>query len=234
MTGSGDDPGEPPLGSGSDAHGAGATLDAGWIDTDVREEFPQLRLVSVVQPTLAGRSPKELRDRLKLLSNRFTGAHAITMRRRPIPQAYRVFFRHIGLDPDATRTPIEAAALDRLWRGGFRAKGRLEAAVLIGLIETGVPVWALDDDRVDGPLGIRPAQAGERLGTGELASDLPEGRLVVADAARPVAVLFGDLAPSHAADRSTVRARIFSVQVAGVPSIHVEEALWTTVEALAL
>src|SRR3712207_7842099 len=37
------------------------------------------------------------------------------------------------------------------------------------LIETGVPVWALDDAKVDGPLGIRPAADDERLGRGELA-----------------------------------------------------------------
>ena len=205
----------------------------GWVDVDLRDEFPELRLVSVVQTTWPGRSPRELRERLKVLSNRFHGSDAVSLRRRPVPHAYRVFFRHIGLDPDTTRTPVEAAAMERLMRGGFAAKGRLESSLLIALVETGVPLWAFDDDHVDGPLGLRPAQAGERLGTGELAPDLPEGRLVVADAVGPIAVLFGDIAESHAPSRETERARLFTVQVSGVPSIHVEEALWTAATALA-
>ena len=45
-------------------------------------------------------------------------------------------------------------------------------------METGVPVWALDADRVEGELGLRPAQRGERLGEGEYAADVPAGRLV--------------------------------------------------------
>lgn len=216
-----------------DRPGTEPRFEEGWIDADVREEFPELKLLSVVQTTWPGRSPRELRERLRILSNRFGGADAVNLRRRPVPHAYRVFFRHIGLDPDTTRTPVEAAAMERLMRGGFSAKGRLEASLLIALVETGVPLWALDDDEIDGPLGIRPAQAGERLGVGEVAPDLPEGRLVVADAARPVGVLFGDLATSHATSRATQTTRIFTVQVAGVPSIHVEEALWTAASALA-
>ena len=46
-----------------------------------------------------------------------------------------------------------------------------------------MPVWALDADRVEGELGIRPAQRGERFGEGEYASDIPAGRLLLADAA---------------------------------------------------
>ena len=42
------------------------------------------------------------------------------MRERPIPWAYRVFFRQIGLDPDRTRTPVEQLALDRLHDGAFK------------------------------------------------------------------------------------------------------------------
>ena len=120
----------------------------------------------------------------------------------------------------------------RLRHGGFKSRGLLADALLLAVIETGVPVWALDDARVDGPLGVRPAAAGERLGRGELANDVVPGRLVVADADGPVAPLFGDLPAEHAVSRDTTAMRLFSVQAPGVPGIHVEEALWTCTEAL--
>ena len=70
-----------------------------------------------------GRSPEPVRRRLRDLSDRFYGAHAIHMRERPIPWAYRVFFRQIGLDPDRTRTPVEQLALNRLHDGAFKSRG---------------------------------------------------------------------------------------------------------------
>ena len=64
-----------------------------------------------------------MRRRLRDLSDRFYGSQAIRLRERPIPWAYRVFFRQIGLDPDRTRTPVEQLALDRLHDGGFKSNG---------------------------------------------------------------------------------------------------------------
>ena len=52
-----------------------------------------------------------------------------------------------------------------------RSRGPLDDALLVALVETGVPVWALDAARLDGPLGLRGARAGERLGEGEYAAD---------------------------------------------------------------
>jgi DNA/RNA-binding domain of Phe-tRNA-synthetase-like protein len=207
-------------------------LEEGWVARELAEEHPDLRVVSTTAPAPGSRSSRALRERLALLADRFHGARALTMRREPVPAAYRVFFRHVGLDPDVQRTPIEAAALDRLLQGGFTSRGMLDDALLIAVVETGVPVWALDADRVDGPLGLRGAQAGERLGEGEYAPDLPLGRLVVADASAPVAVLFGDIAPSRQPGRDTKLLRLFTVAVPGVPALHVEEALFGCADAL--
>ena len=55
------------------------------------------------------------------LSNRWGGAHAVGLRQRPVPAAYRVFFRHIGLDPDVVRTPVEEAMFARMMQGGFHS-----------------------------------------------------------------------------------------------------------------
>jgi DNA/RNA-binding domain of Phe-tRNA-synthetase-like protein len=212
--------------------GGDPALEEGWVDRELALEFPELRLASVVAPAPGRRSPSALRERLALLADRFHGARALTLRREAVPHAYRVFFRHIGLDPDAQRTPVEAAALDRLVHGGFVSRGPLEDALLVAVVETGVPVWALDDARVDGPLGLRAAREGERLGEGEYAADLAPGRVVVADAGAPVAVLFGDVAPSRAPGRASTSLRLFAVAVPGVPALHVEEALFGCADAL--
>ena len=204
----------------------------GWCAREVEQELPGLALLSTHvevgrSGSLTGASPADLLSRLREKSNRFRGANAVAVRREPVPSAYRVFFRQIGLDPEVVRTPIEAAVFDRMMHGGFISAGLLQDVLLIALLDTGVPVWALDAERVDGPLGIRASAKGERLGRGEDASELPEGRLVVADAAAPLAVLFGELAAAHAARSRSSRLVLFAVQVAGVPELYAEEALWS-------
>src|SRR6185436_7942993 len=111
----------------------------------------------------SGRSPRGLKQRLAVLSDRFAGPQAVTFRTKPIPWAYRVFYRHIGLDPDEQPTPPEQAVLDRMLKGGFVSRNLLDDALTIAMIESGVPVLAFDADRVDGGLAIRPCLAGETL-----------------------------------------------------------------------
>ncbi len=208
------------------------SLDDGWVDAALAAEFPELRLATLAVVCRPGRSPPGLRRRLGMEAERMNGARAIRLRTDPVPSAYRVFYRLIGLDPDATRTPIEEAALQRLVHGGYESGGLVDDALLLGLIETGVPIYAVDDRTLDGPVGLRPARTGERLGRGETANDLPPGRLVLADSSRPVGVLFGELAPENRVTRASRRLRLLAVGVAGVPAIHVEEALWACAEAL--
>jgi DNA/RNA-binding domain of Phe-tRNA-synthetase-like protein len=171
---------------------------------------------------------RQLRD----LSNRYRGGGVVAMRTKPVPQAYRAFFRQIGLDPDVRRIPSEEVAVARLIQGGFRSVDHIADACLVALIETGVPVWALDADRLEGEVGLRGAERGERLGGGEYAHELPAGRLVLADDAGPVGVLFGALAPGRGVGPRTTRITLLALQVAGVPDIHVEEALWTVADAI--
>lgn len=204
----------------------------GFIEPRVRDEFPGLALAWTtleVEPRAA--SPRSVSGRLRHLSNRWQGSSVVAMRTQPIPHAYRTFFRQVGLDPDATRIPSEEAAVNRLLHGGFRSVGLLSDALLIALVETGVPVWALKADRVDAAgLGIRTSVAAEPFGTPE--QPLAAGRLIVADGSIPQAILFGPLAPGHEADRGTRRLALFSIGVPGVPAIHLEEALWSCAEIL--
>jgi DNA/RNA-binding domain of Phe-tRNA-synthetase-like protein len=196
------------------------------IDPAVAEEFPDLALHTLTLEARSGSSPHEVRERLRALSDRFRGPQAIALRQQPIPWAYRVFFRHIGLDPDKDRTPVEALALERLKHGGFRSRSLLDDALTIAVMETGVPIWAFDADRLEGELRVRPAGAADE------SPWIPQGRLVVADDAGPVAVLFGELAPGRGVTPDTTRITLFSVQVAGVPEIHVEEGLWVVSDIL--
>jgi DNA/RNA-binding domain of Phe-tRNA-synthetase-like protein len=203
----------------------------GWCAREVEQELPGLRLLGMQvdvarKGSLTGDSPQDVAERLRELSNRFRGATAVGVRREPVASAYRVFFRQIGLDPEVVRTPIEQAVLERMIKGGFLSGGLLADVLLIALIDTGVPVWALDAERVDGPLGIRAAAEAERFGRADGAPVLPAGRLVVADASAPLAILFGELASDAAPTGASRRLALFAVQVAGVPELYVEEALW--------
>jgi DNA/RNA-binding domain of Phe-tRNA-synthetase-like protein len=203
----------------------------GFVDPRLRAEFPGLGLTWMTLECRSRRSPNWVRQRLRELSDRVHGASVVAMRTQPIPHAYRVFFRHIGLDPDAVRIPSEEAAVARLLRGGFESKDLLADALLIALVETGVPVWALNGDLVEaGGLGVRITGRGELFGT--VTQPLAPGRLVVADARRVHALLFGSIAPGHGAESGTERITVFAVGVDGVPAIHVEEALWTCGEVL--
>jgi DNA/RNA-binding domain of Phe-tRNA-synthetase-like protein len=191
----------------------------GLVEPLVHDEFPGLRMRWTVLQARPQASSRELQRRLRGLSDRYRGAGVVAMRTQPIPHAYRTFFRQVGMDPDATRIPSEEAAVNRLLHGGFRSQGLVEDALLIALVETGVPVWALRAELVDaGGLGIRTSLSGEVLG--REGPPLGQGRLVVADARQIHALLFGSVAPDHQGDARSRHLMLFSVGVPGVPAIH--------------
>jgi DNA/RNA-binding domain of Phe-tRNA-synthetase-like protein len=154
------------------------------------------------------------------------------MRQRPIPWAYRVFFRQIGLDPDQTRTPIEELALERMKKGAFVSQSQLDDALTIAIVETGVALRAFDADRLQGRLGIRASAPGEALEGRP--GELPSETLVIADEQRPVGLLFGATAEGRGVDPKTGRITVLAVGVKGVPEIAVEEALWVARAALSV
>ena len=210
-----------------------AAIERGPVAAGLRADFPELQVLSCVVSAPRGRATDAgTRERLALLAARMRGGRAVELRREPVPAAYRVFFRHIGIDPDDTRTPVEEAAITRLVEGGHRSRGPLPDALLLALLDTGVLVNAFDADRLAGAPGLRPAAAGERLGSGPDAQPLGSGRLVLADGRRALGALFGDQAADVVPSRRSATLRLTAVQVPGVPSIHVEEALWTCQESL--
>ncbi len=201
-----------------------AIPDVGWVAPALSDEFPGLAVRVLVIDGGARSSPRPVRARLAELSNRFTGATVVNLRHQPIPWAYRVFFRHVGLDPDTERTPVEAVALERMKQGGFVSHNVVDDAVTIAVAESGVSLQAFDADRLEGRVGIRSAAPGEQL-PGRV-TPLEPGTLVLADESRPIAFLFGAASTDHVVGKRTRRTALVAVQVQGVPDISVEEAMW--------
>jgi DNA/RNA-binding domain of Phe-tRNA-synthetase-like protein len=203
-------------------------LATGAVEPELAAEFPGLAIHWVALEAGSGRSPQAVRQRLKEMSNRLSGPRAVQMRQEPVPWAYRVFFRQVGIDPDQRRTPIEQLVLDRLQHGGFRSRNLLDDAIDIAVFETAVPIIAFDADRVEGGLGLRVSREGELMG--EAGRPLSRGQIVIADRERALAVLFADLDPDCGVAPRTERMLLAAVQVEGVPDISIEEALWTVAE----
>jgi DNA/RNA-binding domain of Phe-tRNA-synthetase-like protein len=193
-------------------------MEAARVADRLRAEFPGLALLARRVVATPGRSPAALRDQLDTLANRWRGPQAIALRGQPVVHAHRVFFRHVGIDPDVQRVPQEAAIVRRLVDGGFRSHGLPADALTLALVETGVGVWALDADRVTGALELR-AQ--------------PDGALVIADDAAIVAPLFHDPPRDRAPSRTTSTLLLYAVLVPGVPPLFAQEALDLAVELLA-
>jgi hypothetical protein len=149
------------------------------------------------------RSPRDLRRRLHALSDRLTGAHAITQSTRAIPQAYR------RLAPERP-SPAEELALKRLVRGQYRSRGLLHDALLVATVDTEVGLWALDADRVHGV---------PHVGDG-----------VIEDGAGPIADWFAD--PGYVT-RATRRLVLYALVPIGVPDGAAEEALRIAAELIA-
>jgi hypothetical protein len=202
----------------------------GWVAPHIASEFPGLGISWVEVEAEPGKSPEPVRQRLRELSDRTYGAQAIRLRERPIPWAYRVFYRQIGLDPDRTRTPVEQLTLDRLHDGGFRSNGMPADALNIAIVETGVALRAFDADRIDGGLCIRDSAPGEALAgqPGELAT----GTLTIGDGSRSIGFLFGPTARGFEVEPTSRKIAIAAIQVDHVPGIAVEEALWMAASAL--
>jgi DNA/RNA-binding domain of Phe-tRNA-synthetase-like protein len=189
----------------------------GLVSSEVAAEHPGLWLAWTEVAAAAGPTPPDLRERLRALADRIRGADAIAMRSREIPLAHRVFFRHVGLDPDVVRTPVEAIVLRRMQQGGLRPQGLIPDALAIATLETGVGVWAFDAAALVGALGV----------------SVEDGRLVVADEQGPVAVLFREPDERAAVSKRTRRIVLAAVAVPGVSDLFVHEALWVAWDILA-
>jgi DNA/RNA-binding domain of Phe-tRNA-synthetase-like protein len=206
------------------------TPEPGWVEPALADEFPGLSIASTIVEATPGRSPEALKERLRQLSDRVGGAQAVQLRQQPIPWAYRVFFRQIGLDPDTARTPIEQLIFDRMHDGRFKSRNRVDDALTIAIVEVGVALRAFDADEVEGHVGLRLSFEGERF-EGRV-SPLPVGTIVIADERRSLGVLFDRTAAGRGVRKRTSRILLAAIGVRGVPDIALEEAMWVAASAL--
>lgn len=189
----------------------------GEIPAHLASELPGLAVAWTRVAGGDGRSSKAARARLDQLADRFRGAQAVVLRTEPVAHAYRVLFRHLGIDPDESRTPIEELALERLKRGRMPRGGRVADAATLALLESrGVPVWIADAQAFAPPPAIAEV----------------EGRLWLADAGGPVAPLFAALPADRVPTKGTTEVVLVAVVAPGVPDVFVEEALWAAADAL--
>ncbi len=188
---------------------------AGAVEPAISAELPGIG-IAFCSLALSGdplrRSPPELRSRLRALSDRHRGAQAIVLRSRPIPHAYRVLFRHVGLEPDVRRIPVEELIIGRLLAGTFESHGLLWDALATATIETEVGVWALEGEHEP-----RLKQDG--------------GGIVVASEHGRVAELFA--IPDAPVTRAARAITLYAILAPGVPDIAVDEALWIAAELIA-
>jgi DNA/RNA-binding domain of Phe-tRNA-synthetase-like protein len=191
-------------------------ISQGLVAEQLAAEHPGLWLAWTEVVAAPGPTPPELRDRLRAMADRMRGADAIAMRSRDVPHAHRVFFRHVGLDPDVVRTPVEAIVLRRMAEGGLRPQGLIPDALTVATLETGLGVWAFDADAVEGPPELREAG----------------GKLVIADEAGPLAVLFDAPHARATPAKQTRRLVLVAIAVPNVPDVSVHEALWTAADIL--
>lgn len=194
------------------------------VAPEIEAEFPQLGLAWTTVTASPGGTTDGLRHRLREMSNRHTGARAINLRNEPIPWAYRVFFRQVGIDPDDRPPSVEAISLERMRAGHFASRNLVDDALLVATMDTGVPVVVFDADRVVGEPVLRLAGRGELLRKGR---PLSPGQLVIADSEGAVAVLFEDMAAAVGVEPTTTRMLFCAPRVRNVPDLSVQEALWS-------
>jgi DNA/RNA-binding domain of Phe-tRNA-synthetase-like protein len=205
------------------------SLSEGWVEAELAGDFPELGLVYTQLEARPRKTPPEVKVRLRAMADRYTGGKVIHMRQDSVPWAYRVFSRQVGIDPDVDRTPVEAIAVERLRHGGLKSENLVDDALTIAIAETGVPVFALDSDKVVGELGLRLSRPGEQLAG---VRPLSTRQIVVADDTRPVAIVLGEVGHDAGVTKRTERMVLCALRVKGVPAIAVEEALWTAAETL--
>ena len=110
--------------------------------------------------------------------------------------------------------------------------GLLEDVLLIALLDTGVPVWALDA-RLARRSARHPRERARASGSGARADApaLPAGGSSSPTPRRRLRSCSASSRRGHEPRAGSDRVMLFAVQVAGVPALYVEEALWSACSA---
>jgi DNA/RNA-binding domain of Phe-tRNA-synthetase-like protein len=199
--------------------------ETGWLDHHFAAEFPTVSMRYTVIEAANRRSSDAMRNRLADHSTKFTGRRALDLPRHQIPAAYRAFYRQLGLNPDAQPPPVEAIARERVLRGWFPSYGVVADALLVATVESHIALYVIDAAGLDGPLGIRPARDAD-------SPHFAAGTLVIADAEKAVAELFGPPIEPYAVSRDTTTIGIYAVGVPGMDPWLLDDALWRVADMI--
>jgi DNA/RNA-binding domain of Phe-tRNA-synthetase-like protein len=205
-------------------------IEDGWISSDLAAEFPGLGVYWLTVDARPGKTPKPVRERMRVLAGRISGATVVQSRQDTVPWSYRVLWRRLGVDPDTDRTPVEELMVQRLEHGGLPSRGLPADAVVVATLETGVPVFVADAAKLSGSPGLRPALTGETLGGAE--GMLRAGEVVYADERVPLARLDGQIAADYAVGDDTTAMTVCALAASAVSRIEVDEALWIAADML--
>jgi DNA/RNA-binding domain of Phe-tRNA-synthetase-like protein len=205
-------------------------IQQGWIADELAAEFPGLGVYWLVVDARPGKTPKPVRERMRVLAGRISGATVVQSRQDSVPWSYRVLWRRLGVDPETDRTPVEELMVQRLEHGGLPSRGMPADAVVVATLETGVPVLVADAAKLAGSPGLRPATTGETLGGVE--GMLRTGEVVYADERAPLARLDGRVAVDHAVDGGTTTMAVCALAAPAVSQIEIDEALWIAADML--
>jgi DNA/RNA-binding domain of Phe-tRNA-synthetase-like protein len=209
---------------------AAQAIRQGWVADELASEFPALGVYWLTVEARPGKTDKAVRERMRVLAGRITGATVVQSRQDTAPWSYRVLWRRLGVDPDTDRTPVEELMVQRLEHGGLPSRGMPADAVVVATLETGVPVFVADAAKLSGGPGLRPAVTGETLGGVE--GMLRAGEVVYADERAPLARLDGQMAADYAVDADTTAMAVCALAAPAVSQIEIDEALWIAADML--
>ncbi len=205
-------------------------VEGGWVAPELAAEFPGLGVYWLTVDARPGKTPKPVRERMRTLAGRISGATVVQSRQDTVPWSYRVLWRRLGVDPDTDRTPVEELMVQRLEYGGLPSRGMPTDAVVVATLETGVPVFVADAAKLSGRPGLRPAVTGETLGGTE--GMLRAGEVVYADQQTPLARLDGQVGADHAVDDRTTAMAVCALAASAVSQVEIDEALWIAADML--
>ncbi len=206
----------PPIVVREGASSIGAYVAAGVVGgVEVRKDWPGLtRLIASVESDLRARmSPDSLKD-------------------DPVVRAFRDFFWRIGIDPTKTRPSAEALARRVLSGRGIPRINNVVDAGNVASLELLVPIGLYDLDKIEPPISLRLAKAGEEFTPiGGRTRTLGGGEPVLADS---LGILH--LFPHRDCRRTMIRpdTRRVLVVACGVPGVDPDRVLAAARRAAAL
>lgn len=204
------------------------------IDSKVRDQFPDLNIVSECMSGLKVNPSNELLDRLKeeIIGDVKVKYERESLRDIPIFRAYRDFFWKIGIDPTKTRPASEALIRRILQNKEIPKINTLVDAYNLASIKSCVALAAFDEDTIVGSLTLRFAVEGEDFyGIGmKKPLILNGGEIIIADDEKLIAIYPHRDSDETKVTEETKNLLLIACGVPGISEVALSEAMETALE----